>query len=81
VAKKGTTPKQGWGNPDPRSSRSKFHFFKPDGMSLCGKWSNALGLISLEDGSDNHADNCGTCRKKIAAYRAQGAAAAAGSAG
>jgi hypothetical protein len=66
---KGKSKPQGWGNPDPLSSRSKFHYFLPDGVSLCGKWANAFGRITLEDTNDDHADNCAACKKKIAAYR------------
>lgn len=65
----------GWGNPDPYSTRSKFHYFGNDGRSLCGKWGRFAGQPKVEDSNDAHTDNCAACKKKIAKYRADNAAA------
>lgn len=62
---------QGWGNPRPLDSKSKFHFFGTDGRSLCGKWGRFAGLPEVEDSNDDHSDNCAACKKRIAAYRAR----------
>jgi len=42
----------------------KYHYFKNDVVSLCGKWMY-LGTAEL-DSSDlfGHRDNCKTCEKK-----------------
>lgn len=61
---------EGWGNPDPYSLLSKFHYFR-NGMSLCGKWGFFRG--DVEQGQDDHSDNCTACkRKKIKEGRAGG---------
>lgn len=53
---------QGWGH-IPSVSR-KWHWFKPDGRSLCGR---VLALrCSYEDGNDNSPDNCAECRRRKA---------------
>jgi len=62
---------QGWGNPEPYRSTSKFHYYGKDGRSLCGKWGRILGLPEVEDSQDEHSDNCAACKKKIAKYRAK----------
>lgn len=51
---------EGWGNPEPYSSRSKFHYFR-EGRSLCRKWGFYFG--DLEQGQDDHSDNCSACKK------------------
>ena len=61
----------GWGNPNPYDTRSKFHYFGLDGRSLCGKWGRFAGRPEVEDGKDDHPDNCAGCKKKIAKYRAE----------
>lgn len=61
--------KFGWGNTRPYDSRSKFHFFV-DGRSLCGRWASIFNSIELEDGLDDHPDNCATCKRKVISYRA-----------
>lgn len=53
--------KEGWGNPDPFNQRSKFHYFR-QGRSLCRKWGFYRG--DVEQGQDDHSDNCGTCKKR-----------------
>jgi hypothetical protein len=60
-----TTPQPiaGWWNPQPYSSRSKFHYVGTDSRSLCGKWARIDGCI--EDGLDDHPDNCAACRRKL----------------
>lgn len=62
---------QGWGDPDPFRSSSKYHFFGKDGRSLCGKYGRLLGLPEVFDENDESADNCAACKKKIAKYRSQ----------
>jgi hypothetical protein len=57
---------QGWGNPSPFSRRSKFHYYGEDGRSLCGKWGRVAGLPEVEEGMDDHADNCVECRRRKA---------------
>lgn len=64
------TLQQGWGNPDPQGSRSRFHYFTTAGRSLCGKWLRFLTPID-SDGDDEHKSNCSQCKKKLAAYRAK----------
>jgi len=57
--------KTGWWNPRPMDSRSRFHYRGADGRSLCGKWACVFpDLVNLEEGKDDHADNCAACRKK-----------------
>jgi hypothetical protein len=55
--------RQGWGNPQPFSSKSKFHYFR-DGRSLCGKWGDLFGLMELDDKNHNHSENCAQCKKR-----------------
>lgn len=55
---------QGWGNPNPFSSRTKFHYYGSDGRSLCGRYLRFAGRPELEEGMDDHSDNCATCRRK-----------------
>lgn len=62
-------PTIGWGNPNPYSSRSRFHFFGTDSRSLCGKWANLFGTIELVNEWDDHTDNCSVCRARVVAYR------------
>lgn len=62
---------RGWGNPDPYSTRSKFHYFTYFGMSLCHRWHRFAGKPDVEDDKDDHPDNCSTCKKKVAKYREQ----------
>ena len=54
----------GWWNPRPFNSRSKFHFVGVDRRSLCGKWAYLAG--DIEDGNDEHIDNCAECRRRKA---------------
>ena len=61
--------KQGWGNPEPFKTRSKFHFYAADGRSLCGRWGRLFEQPEVEDTNDNHLDNCAACKKKIEKYR------------
>lgn len=68
--------KQGWANLDSSNPHSKYHYFPPPGTSLCGRVKLPRASIRLEDSNDNHADNCATCRAKIAPYRAESSASA-----
>jgi hypothetical protein len=61
----------GWGNPCPSDawpqhgtgSRPEFHYFGADGLSLCARW--GVGHTrQLEEGRDDHPDNCPACVKK-----------------
>jgi len=63
----------GWGNPRPFDTRSKFHYFSGEGMALCGKWARFAGSPTVEEGMDDHKDNCAACKKAIAKYRAKAA--------
>lgn len=60
---------QGWGDPEPWRSTSKYHFFTKDGRSLCGKYGRFAGLPEVYDENDNSEMNCAACKKKIAKYR------------
>lgn len=57
----------GWGNPLPFDHRSKFHYYDEDGRSLCGKWARVGISPSVEEGMDDHSDNCAECKRKKAA--------------
>jgi hypothetical protein len=61
--------KTGWGNPHPDQNRGlskaepQFHYFGPNGLSLCEK--HGVGDVrELEEGRDNHPHNCPDCLKK-----------------
>ena len=54
--------KTGWWNPDPFRSTSKFHYVDKSGRSLCRKW-GYIGRGLVEEGMDDHADNCAACKK------------------
>lgn len=64
----------GWWNPTPYSNRRRviFHYVAEDGRTLCRKW-GYVGLGTLEDGNDDHADNCAECKKKKLAMNAKNA--------
>lgn len=59
-----TETETGWGNPKPFSTRSKFHYYGEDGRSLCGKWFRFAGQPEVEEGMDEHSDNCAECKRK-----------------
>jgi hypothetical protein len=42
---------------------TKWHYFKADGKSLCGRWLILGG--KREQGNDDSADNCKACRRKL----------------
>lgn len=56
----------GWGNPQPFSGRSKFHYYDEDGRSLCHKWARLGGQPEVEEGMDDHSDNCAECKRRKA---------------
>lgn len=56
---------EGWWNPRPFSSASRFHYVRA-GRSLCGKWARLFGAGSVEQGNDEHTENCAACRKRLA---------------
>ena len=62
MATKGLT---GWWNPRPFSPVAKFHYLDGNGRSLCCKWAG-FGLTEddVEEGDDDHKDNCAVCRKR-----------------
>ncbi len=52
----------------------KWHFFKADGRSLCGRW-----LTFARDhhaSGDDSPDNCAACKKKVVKLREQAATTA-----
>lgn len=53
----------GWGNPRPLDSRSKFHYYGADGRSLCGRYGRVAHLPEVEEGMDDHHDNCAACKR------------------
>jgi len=63
----GLEGKTGWWNPDPYSMRrrSVFHYVGTDGRTLCMKWAY-MGLGTVEEGMDDHFENCAACKKKKA---------------
>lgn len=64
----------GWWNPTPYSKRRRviFHYVAEDGRTLCRKWAY-VGLGTLEEGNDDHWDNCSECKKKKLALNAKSA--------
>jgi hypothetical protein len=56
-----STIKEGWGYLQNVGS-NKWHYFKDDGRSLCGRFMNLSSR--LEQGNDESPDNCAACRKK-----------------
>jgi len=59
-------PRQGWGKP---ALSRKYHWFEADGRCLCGSWGFYTG--PLEEGRDDHPENCVTCRKRKARQEAK----------
>lgn len=55
---------QGWGRP---ANSNRWHYFV-GAMSLCGKW---MFGGHLEQGNDNHSDNCTSCKTKRATQLAR----------
>jgi hypothetical protein len=47
---------------------SKWHYFGPDGRSLCGKW--GFNRMPREQGDDDSPDNCAECRRRLIKRRA-----------
>lgn len=45
----------------------KWHYFAPDGRSLCGKW--GFNQMAREQGGDDSPDNCAECRKRLVKRR------------
>lgn len=64
----------GWWNPTPYANRRRaiFHYVAEDGRTLCRKW-GYVGLGTLEEGNDEHVDNCAECKKKKLALNAKSA--------
>lgn len=60
---------QGWGDPEPWRSTSKYHFYGTDGRSLCGRHGRFAGMPEVYDEKDDSAMNCAACKKKIVKYR------------
>lgn len=62
----------GWWNPTPFSNRRRvvFHYDTESGRTLCGKWAY-LGRGTVEEGQDEHPDNCAECRKRLAKEKAK----------
>jgi hypothetical protein len=55
----------GWWNPRPFAANAKFHYVGEDGRTLCGKWAY-MGLGEVEEGQDDHKDNCAECKRRKA---------------
>lgn len=57
--------KTGWWNPSPFSMQRKvtFHYVTADGRTLCCRWAY-MGEGLVEEGKDDHKENCKTCVKK-----------------
>jgi hypothetical protein len=53
--------KEGWALP---GFSRKWHYFRKDGPSLCGKVGFYFG--AREQGNDDSKDNCAECRKRKA---------------
>jgi hypothetical protein len=51
---------EGW---SPTRGR-KWHFFGPDGRSLCGRW--GFNFATREAGNPDSPDNCVVCRRRLA---------------
>lgn len=62
----------GWWNPRPYSTRRAgvFHYVTETGRTLCGKWAY-IGVGDVEEGHDDHGNNCSACRKKKLALNAK----------
>lgn len=54
-------PTEGWAD----VGAGRWHYIKPDGRSLCGRWMH-LGRSPLEQGGDDSPDNCAECRRRLA---------------
>lgn len=57
------TKQTGWWNPTPFRSNARFHYVTTSGRTLCGKWLY-MGIGDVEEGRDEHSENCATCKKK-----------------
>jgi len=58
---------KGWAKID---NRGKYHFYKDDGGSLCGKYRVMFVPESaFENARDEHEENCKECMRRIAKYR------------
>ena len=62
----------GWWNPTPYSARRRvvFHYVSASGRTLCGKWLY-IGQGTVEEGQDDHSDNCAGCKKAKLALNAK----------
>lgn len=47
------------------TSARKWHYFRFDRRSLCGKHLFLGDLSALETGNDGSPDNCAACRRKL----------------
>lgn len=54
-------PNEGWAY---LLNARKWHYFRANGRSLCGKWLR-FGKSGAEQGNNDSADNCAACRRKI----------------
>lgn len=57
--------REGWGIEKPDNKRKYCYFV--NGRALCGRWHLYAGELSSE--SDDHPENCGSCKKKLAVRR------------
>lgn len=59
----------GWWCPDiVQTQRSRFHYVTESGRTLCGKW-HYIGRGPVEEGMDEHEQNCAACMKKKRAQK------------
>ncbi len=61
--------KTGWWTPTPNRRNAKFHYIADDAFSLCKRWIYINGYI--EEGRDDHPNNCKPCRLALAQRRAK----------
>ena len=59
----------GWWTPTPNRQNARFHYVDVDGVTLCKKWMVSGGHI--EEGKDDHPDNCKECRRVLERLRAK----------
>ena len=51
------------------TNSSKWHYFRGERRSLCGKFLHMGSMNGLEQGNDDSPDNCAACRRKLQQIR------------
>ena len=59
-------PTEGW---TWLTNSRKWHYFKKDRRSLCGKFLHMGSMNDLQEGNDDSSDNCAACRRKLEQIR------------